>query len=69
MIDTDIFYTYVDNEMMFNNRLGIMMYRTVREDRGPQHYNLVDKILETGGYYVFQQYHLPVSLSLFKYRY
>lgn len=68
MVATDRFYTSVDNCMMLKNRLGMMMYGTVRADRGPHYSDIVDLKLEKGGDYVYQQAHLPVSLTLFKWR-
>ena len=44
IVETNILYTYV-----VNNRLGIIMYGTLREDRGTQNYDLVNVIIDRGG--------------------
>ena len=68
MVAKDILYTSVDNCMMLKNRLGMMMYGTVREYRGPHYSDIINIKLEKGGDYLYQQVHFPIYLTLFKWR-
>ena len=58
----------VDNEMMIKFRLGMYLYVTIREDRGPRYSDLCDNILLKEGEYVYQLAKLPLPLTLYKWR-
>ena len=41
-VSTDRFYTTVDNALMVRLQLGMYLYGTIREDRGPRFSNIED---------------------------
>lgn len=64
-IDTDRFYTTVDNCYEVYNLTGNFLYGTVRKDRFPQ-YSILQNQNLSDGEFVWGYCHLPMPMMLYR---